>query len=160
MFLRIEKVPETNLIGKNCLMSYAENKTFALWQGFMKERKTITNTLSSELISLQIFPKNFDGFAHTPFTKWACTAVTDFNNVPESMETLILTEGLYAVFLHKGLPQDFAKTVDFIFKTWLPNSEYQLDNRPHFELLGEKYSNHSPLSEEEVFIPICLLENL
>ncbi|MEP1984886.1 MAG: GyrI-like domain-containing protein, partial [Maribacter dokdonensis] len=37
---------------------------------------------------------------------------------------------------------------------WIPNSEYQLDGRPHFEVLGAKYKNNDPNSEEEVWIPI------
>ncbi len=36
----------------------------------------------------------------------------------------------------------------------LPNSEYELENRPHFEVLGEKYKNNDPNSEEEIWIPI------
>jgi AraC family transcriptional regulator len=46
------------------------------------------------------------------------------------------------------------KTFQYIFGTWLPNSEYVLDNRPHFEILGEKYKNDDPTSEEEIWIPI------
>ncbi len=62
--------------------------------------------------------------------------------------------GLYAVFIHKGDASTAPKTFEYIFGTWLPNSEYLLDNRPHFEILGEKYKNEDPNSEEEVWIPI------
>ena len=31
---------------------------------------------------------------------------------------------------------------------------YTLDDRPHFEILGEKYKNQDPDSEEELWIPI------
>ncbi|TQE66329.1 GyrI-like domain-containing protein [Leptospira noguchii] len=41
-----------------------------------------------------------------------------------------------------------------IFQEWLPNSGYKLEHRPHFELLGSKYKNNDPTSEEEVWIPI------
>jgi AraC family transcriptional regulator len=36
----------------------------------------------------------------------------------------------------------------------LPNSAYALDDRAHFEVLGEKYKNNDPSSEEEIWIPI------
>jgi AraC family transcriptional regulator len=36
------------------------------------------------------------------------------------------------------------------------DSAYDLDNRPHFEILGEKYKNESPDSEEELWIPVKL----
>ena len=70
------------------------------------------------------------------------------------METYILPGGLYAVFLHKGAATTGPKTFQYIFGTWLPESDYSLDIRPHFEILGEKYKNDDPDSEEEIWIPI------
>lgn len=64
----------------------------------------------------------------------------------------MLTGGLYAVFIHKGGPNTFPKTFQYIFRTWLPASDYTVDNRAHFEILGEKYKNEDPNSEEEVYI--------
>jgi AraC family transcriptional regulator len=61
---------------------------------------------------------------------------------------------LYAVFIHQGPPQAFVKTFQHIFYSWLPNSPYDVDQREHFECLGEKYKNNAPDSEEEVWIPI------
>ena len=49
---------------------------------------------------------------------------------------------------------EFSKTMQHIFTRWLPESNYRLDNRPHFEVLGERYKNNDPNSEEEVWIPI------
>ena len=69
------------------------------------------------------------------------------------MEAFILTGGLYAVFDYKGLNTDHS-IYQYIFGTWLPNSDYVLDNRPHFEILGDKYKNNDPTSEEEIWIPI------
>jgi AraC family transcriptional regulator len=70
------------------------------------------------------------------------------------MESFTLTGGLYAVFIHKGAASTGPKTFRYIFETRLPNSKYSIDNRPHFEILGEKYKNEDPDSEEEVWIPI------
>jgi AraC family transcriptional regulator len=70
------------------------------------------------------------------------------------METFTLTSGLYAVFQYKGTANEAAGTFQYILGTWLPNSEYTLDSRPHFEILGEKYKNNDPDSEEEIWIPI------
>jgi AraC family transcriptional regulator len=71
------------------------------------------------------------------------------------METYTLPGGLYAVFFYKGLNTD-TSIFEYIHRTWLPNSNYLLDNRPHFEILGEKYKNADPNSEEEIWIPIKL----
>jgi AraC family transcriptional regulator len=36
----------------------------------------------------------------------------------------------------------------------LPASGYELDDRPHFEILGERYKNNDPDSEEELWFPV------
>jgi AraC family transcriptional regulator len=69
------------------------------------------------------------------------------------LEVFVLTGGLYAVFDYKGSNKD--NTIfRYIYGEWLPNSEYILANRPHFEVLGDKYKNNDPFSEEEIWIPI------
>ncbi len=154
---RIETLPETKLIGMRMHMSLVDNKTSILWKNFMTNRKAIKNIAGSSLFSIQVYDSityftNFN--PKNPFTKWATAEVDSFNDIPEGMEQFILKEGLYAVFNHIGPASDFPKTAQYIYSVWLPNSEYELDNRPHFELLGEKYKNNAPDSEEEVWIPI------
>jgi AraC family transcriptional regulator len=137
-------------------MSLVDNKTFELWRSFMPHRKSIRKALSSNLISLQTYdPVYFEQFdPRRPFTKWAAVEVDDFDHIPEGMETFTLPGGQYAVFHHRGPASAGGATFQYIFKTWLPYSEYVLDNRAHFEVLGEKYKNNEPDSEEEVWIPV------
>ena len=148
---------EKKLIGKQIKMSLADNKTFELWRGFMPRRKEISNNLTNDLFSMQVYDKSYDfqdfDFEAT-FVKWAAIEVADFDAVPDEMESYILDEGLYAVFNYKGVASQGAKMFQYIFGTWLPASDYLLDNRPHFEILGEKYKNEDPDSEEEIWIPI------
>jgi AraC family transcriptional regulator len=80
--------------------------------------------------------------------------VTDFKSIPDGMQQLIVQEGLYAVFNHEGDAVKARETFGYIFGVWLPNSEYELDNRPHFEILGAKCKNNAPDSEEEIWIPV------
>jgi AraC family transcriptional regulator len=156
MYLRIETIQEKKLIGKQLKMSFSNDKTRELWQSFMPKRKEILNNLSSDLHSLQIYDEGFfDKFnPNTEFEKWALLEVSDFNNIPENMEVFNLQGGLYAVFLHKNATSTPEKTFGYIYKTWIPNSEYELDNRPHFEVLGYNYKNNDISSEEEIYIPI------
>jgi AraC family transcriptional regulator len=152
---RIEILNEKKLVGKSVKMSFANNKTAELWRSFMPRRREITNNVTVELISLQIYkPSHFEKFdPNNEFTKWALVEVTDFNNVPAEMETFLLIGGLYAVFHYKGSSSDMS-IFQYIFTNWLPNSDYLLDDRPNFEVLGEKYKNEDPNSEEEIWIPI------
>jgi AraC family transcriptional regulator len=154
---RIESLQEKKLVGIRSTMSFANNQTFKLWQSFMPRRNEIKNKISSDFFSIQIFPSNFKFTTpelNAMFEKWAAIEVTDFEVVPAEMETLVLNNGLYAVFDYKGLSTDNS-IFRYIFGTWLPRSEtYLLDDRPHFEVLGEKYKNNDPDSEEEIWIPI------
>jgi len=152
---RIEQLSPKNLVGKHLHMSLANNRTAELWQSFMVDRKNIRNTIGTDLYSLQVYEPTLDFKEfnlHTEFEKYALIEVSDFNHIPEGMEAFTLEAGLYAVFIHRGL--NFQPTFQQIFYEWLPASDFVLDARPHFELLGEKYKNHSPDSEEEVWVPV------
>jgi AraC family transcriptional regulator len=153
---RIETIDEKKLVGKKLIMSYANYIIGQLWGSFMPRRKEITNNVSSDLISMVVYkPNHFVNFnPENEFVRWAAVEVKDFDNIPNEMEAYILSNGLYAVFQYKGLSSGSAAFYQYIYSDWLPNSEYQLDNRPHFEILGEKYKNDDPTSEEEVWIPI------
>ena len=153
----IEILTEKKLIGKMIEMSLAENRTFELWKSFMSRRKEITNSIGTDLYSIQVYNKSFDlsDFnMDTRVEKWAVTEVEDFNNIPEGMSPYTLPGGLYAVFTYKGNPNEFHATFDYIFKTWLPASRYLPDDRPHFEIMGEKYKNNDPESEETIWVPV------
>ena len=153
---RIETLNEKKLVGKRMTMSYADYRIGQLWGSFMPRRKEIINNVDNDLISLVVYkPTHFADFKPTnEFERWATVEVTSFDNVPNEMETYTLSSGLYAVFLYKGTTTDISSFYQNIFTVWIPNSAYTLDDRAHFEVLGEKYKNNDPSSEEEIWIPI------
>lgn len=152
---RIVTLKEKKLVGKRLVMSLSDNKTGELWRSFMPRRKEISNNLTSDLISMSLYkPSYFADFKlSNEFEKWAAVEVSDFDRVPNYMEAIALPAGLYAVFNYKGSSSDDG-IFQFIFGVWLPKSAYLLDDRPHFEVLGERYKNADPDSEEEIWIPI------
>jgi AraC family transcriptional regulator len=152
----IKLLVSKKLIGKRITMSLFDNKTGNLWRNFMPRRAEIKNNLSTDLISMQVYDAPLRvGDLHQNFEKWAAVEVSDFSEIPNEMVSFDLEAGLYAVFYYKGLNTDIAVFI-YIFGTWLPNSDYDLDDRPHFEILGKKYKNNDPDSEEEIWIPIKL----
>ena len=153
---RIETITCKKLVGKRKTTSFADDKTGELWKSFMQQWREIPNNINQELISMQVYPPKFftDFHPTTPFEKWAAVEVTDFNPVPEGMETYILPEGLYLIFIYRGKASDAAPFFQYILGEWLPQSDYRLDDRPHFEILEEKYKNDSSDSEEEIWIPV------
>ena len=155
MIPRIETISAKKLVGKRLMMSFADYRVGELWRSFMPLRKAISNNLANDLISMAVYkPFHFEDFKPTnEFEKWAAVEVSDFSDIPSEMETFVLPGGLYAVFDYKGLNTDPA-VFRYIHGVWLPASEYVLDERPHFEVLGENYRNNDPASEEEIWIPI------
>jgi AraC family transcriptional regulator len=162
-FARKDMLPEIinltskKLIGMHLDMCLAENKTAALWQRFMPRRKEIVRAVGNDLYALQVYPASFDFKIFSPievFEKWATVEVSDYEVIPHGMEAYPLIGGLYAVFHYKGLSTD-TDIFQYIYGEWLPQSTvYVLDNRPHFEVLGEKYKNNDSDSEEDIWIPI------
>jgi AraC family transcriptional regulator len=154
----IKTISEKKLIGMHISMSLAENKTSGLWRSFMPRRKEIKSNLTSELFSMRVYDASYDfknfNF-HAAFEKWAAIEVKDLDEIPDGMKAFLLPAGSYAVFHYKGLNTN-TRIFEYIFGTWLPTSEYILDNRPHFEILGDKYKNNDPDSEEEIWVPVKL----
>ena len=153
----IKKCTKTLLAGHSILMSLSDNRTLELWKGFMPQRKNIMNVVGTSLYSVQVFPAEFDFCNFHPgaiFEKWAAVAVKDIDDLPAGMKPLCISEGLYAVFQYKGSSSEGPTVFRYIFSEWLPASGYQVDARPHFEILGEKYRNNDPESEEEIWIPV------
>ena len=156
---KIVTLEEKKLIGISIEMSLVDNKTGQLWGQFGPRIKDIKNRVSSDKISMQIYPNDYyQNFSPAKsFTKWATVEVAHYDNLAPEMETFTLSSGLYAVFNYKGSSNDNS-IYQYIFQLWIPKSKYLVDNRPHFEVLGEKYKNNDPTSEEEIWIPIKLKE--
>ena len=151
----IQNLAPKKLIGLSLSMSVAQNQTGKLWSQFSPRIKEISNRVTEEKISLQIYPPSyFTRFNPSiEFTKWALVETNTLNDIPEGLQPFLLEGGLYAVFVYRGSSAD-SSIFQYIFGEWLPNSQYQLDDRPHFEILGPNYKNNDPNSEEEIWIPI------
>jgi AraC family transcriptional regulator len=155
---RIITIAQKQLIGQSLEMSLVDDKTQELFSSFMPQKKDITNTLSTDVFEILIYPSNyFKPFnPNNRFTKWAAVEVKTFDKCTEQLETFTLNSGLYAVFTYKGLGKNIGEFMQGLFMNWLPNSPYDLDDRPHFNVLGAAYKNNHPSSEEDIYIPIKL----
>lgn len=159
MIPKIVVLEERKLVGKKMKMTLASNKTFELWSSFMPKKKEVQHTVSSDMYSMQVYDDDFkmeDFNPTTEFVKWAAVEVASYETQSQEFETYTLPKGTYAVFVHKGPASTFQKTFHEIFNVWLPNSNFKLDKRPHFELLKPGYRPDDPNAEEEVWIPISI----
>ena len=153
---RIEQLNPKKLIGMHMTMSLAENKTAALWRSFMPRRNEVVGRTSTDYISMQVYGASLASpFSPTTmFEKWAVVEVESFDNIPEGMEAYSLSGGEYAVFIHEGPAHRAPQTMGYIFGKWIPESDYEVDEREHFEVLPEGYDPLDENAREEVWIPI------
>lgn len=149
----IKNIEERKLVGMFMPMSIIENKTFELFSAFMPKRKSIKNNTGAIIYDLIIYPTNyFQSFnPASVFRKGAMIEVSEHNMIPEGMVAFTLVSGEYAVFSQKGKAND-SSFIEAIFTKWLPVSKFELDDRPHFDILTE----NSKGKEEEIWIPIKL----
>ncbi len=155
---KLIELEERKLVGIKINTSLSESNTTDLWKTFMNQIDQITDRKNKLYYSVQIYPKGINLDAFTPITvfeKWAAVEVNSFDSIPEGMDELTIDFGKYAVFRHKGIATDFFRTSQYIFGTWLPSSDYKLQDRPHFEIMGTDYNGPDDQdSEEDVYIPI------
>jgi len=158
---RLETLKEMKLIGMHLSMSLLNNRTSDLWGSFSPRIQEIKNRPTMDRISLQKYNASyFTQFDPAgSFEKWAAVEVSSLELIPSGMQPLIIPGGLYAVFDYKGSSED-PGIFQYIYRSWIPNSCYQIAQRPHFEVLGEKYRNNDPNSEEEIWIPIESIQSI
>ena len=153
---RIEIFPQTRLIGQKTRMSLVDNRTRELWQSFRSRQAEIQGVAGPELYSIEQYPSDYHQHFNPQreYVKWAAIRVDEGSEAPDGMEVLHIPAGKYAVFHYKGLPSQASSTYQYIYGSWVPQSDFALDHRPHFAIMGDKYLGEHPDSEEDLWIPI------
>tara|TARA_R100001377_G_C3165449_1_gene101153 strand:- start:303 stop:839 length:537 start_codon:yes stop_codon:yes gene_type:complete len=146
------------IIGKKAQLSFITNGagTGNLARQFMPRLNEISNRVGTYSFSIQNY-KSFNLKTMTPetlFEKWVGVEVSNIDSIPENMETLIIQGGDFLVFPFQGSVDEFVTFWQKLHTEWLPNSNYQLDNRPHFEKLPAGYNPMRDDNQEAIWIPI------
>jgi len=157
---RLETLPPTPLVGMRARMTLAAEESPELWRRFMPRRHEIPGRVEGHSISMAVRdpasgpdPSGLLS-ADTPLHRWAAVEVHQAGEVPPGMEFHLRSGGLYAVFLYRGPASDASRLWGHIFGTWLPGSDFELDDREHFEVLPDGYRPDDPAAQEEVWIPV------
>ncbi|MCF8340234.1 MAG: GyrI-like domain-containing protein [Chitinophagaceae bacterium] len=155
----VKQMPDKLIVGRRIATSSAQYNPFELWSKFMPKRKEILNTISPELFSVQVFQENT--FSSTTFNEntlfemWAAVEVSKIEQIPTELESTIIVGGAFVTFILKGEQPTLTEHYNYIINDWLPKEGYRIDNRAHFQVMGDKYKRNDPNSEEEVWIPIA-----
>ena len=152
---KIKTIEKFTAVGLKTRTALSQEAIVSLWRSFMPKLKTIQGRIDSDLIALQDYRRSDPKDPTSAFDMWALTKVRVGTTAPTSLQMLDVSGGLYAIFLLKG--HDVTGLMDEIMNEWLPTSDYMLDNsRPHFQVMGDKYKNNQPDSEEDFYIPLAV----
>ena len=157
----IKEIEEIKIIGmeKTTTLKTSYIDIPKLWEEFCKRLCEIENIKNDKAFYEVRKPDlNFDmnDFTETTeFTEIAGIEVSDVTNVPDGMVNIVIPDGKYAVFTHKGFAKDLRQTYEYIWGTWLPNSDYEADLKYDFELYGERFKGpDNKESEIDIYIPV------
>ncbi|MEH6348116.1 MAG: AraC family transcriptional regulator [Bermanella sp.] len=144
--------PATKLVGIAKQYNNNELDLVQLWSAFKPYRNNIANQVGDNAFGI------YEGYEENDNEvnfSYVCTvAVSNFEDVPEGMETREIPEQMYAKFTHKGPVANIDQTLKHIWGSWLPKSNYQYIEKPDFELYQSGFNNSDPKNELYLHIPI------
>lgn len=146
---KIVTKPSFNVVGFKYRGKNEKNEIPDLWQKFNKRFGELKHILEEEVAyGVQ------DNFDHDSgeFDYVAGIAVSSNDNQPADAVYWEIPEQTYAVFT-TTLPA-VRMTFDNIYSKWLPNSGYQRQPGPEFELYDEEFNSKDPSSQFYIYIPI------
>lgn len=138
--------------------SFAENPFWEinkLWDKFNEREDEIPNIKGNYALGV-CMPKHDDLPVKEgdSFVYIAGRPVSSLDEVPEGMVAVKIPSRKYAKFTHKGPLTNLPHTVNYIWGTWLPKSEYKHANSPDFELYDERFDVKTLSGEIDIFVPI------
>lgn len=146
---------EIRLAGIRGTTKLSDNQLPGLWERLQKLQKEVTDggCIGYGVCETQQTTYTKDG--DMEFSVIVGSPVSCYKDSPPVLVEKTLSAGRYAVFTHRGTFANLIKTYQYIFGTWLSQTEEELDNREDFEVYEhEVVSIDDPDNEVKIFIPI------
>lgn len=155
---KIVDLPEFKVIGvrKTVTLKTAGPEIAKQWKEFNPSVKEIPNKVGDrEAYGICEYVDFADFTEETPYNELVSVGVTSLEKIPEGMTGKVIPACKYAVFTHKGKTDTLMQTYDYIYKTWLLNSGYDLARHDDFELYDYRFIGvNDPESELDIYIPV------
>ncbi len=147
------EIPQLLIVGVQCLASKENGLCPKMWEVFGSLAKEgLEMKQPATWFGVETYTKEFQ-----TEQKWFYLAGVEVNSlekIPPTMVGKIVPAARYAVFEHKGvLPGEIGKTFDYVYREWLPKSDFVQAGPWDLERYGPKFLG--PLNPESV-MEICL----
>ena len=156
---RFETKPEFSVLGMASYYTMSTaNEIPKLWDDFIPAINNIEHKIGNHCYGVCDMPKDLPEGSDFRYT--ACVEIEKKSkSIHEGMVVQIIPANDYVVFTHKGPISKINKTYDYIYKEWLPKSEYSTKPFIDFEFYGEKFNSENPMDENsEVDIFVTLIK--
>lgn len=153
---KIIKKESIKLIGKRGSYTLEKNNIPGLWNQFFKQMNRISSIADGGTYGVSIYKEENDIINIEDdfnFDYLVGFQVESLDLIPKGMVGYEIPAMDFAVFTHRGLIKDLQDTYDYIYRTWLPSSEYYFVYAEHFEYRKADFKD-SKDSETYIYIPI------
>lgn len=126
-----------------------------LWHNFIQQIGNIPNKTNQATLGLvEMLPASEPKSDPAEMFYLAVAPVSTFDGIPANFLKRTLPAGRYAKFTHVGKLDGLGKTMNFIYREWLPASVEKLRNAPHVEWYDGRFDPMSDRSEFDILLPI------
>ncbi|PPA91232.1 GyrI-like domain-containing protein [Brevibacillus laterosporus] len=139
---------ERLVIGVKEINNLHENQFKQIWERYFQREREIANKqmICNPEVRYGICTAEVPLSLHhltelTTFYGIAAIEVKEIVEVPEGMVAHTIQPGEYAVFRHQGPGSELRSTYDYIWGTWFPSVDFELDARDNFEVYGAEFTH-------------------
>ncbi len=144
---------ESSFIGFSTETSLVQDRTALVFKQLMIWRKGSVKYRNQPAYDIKIYPQGyFTAFNPSrPFEKWAALKQVD-QSIIGDLQPYTLEGGSYLCFTSEGRVS--AQFFQELYSSWLPQSRYELDSRPHFDKIWPEPAQRGRVLKEEIYIPV------
>jgi AraC family transcriptional regulator len=123
------------------------------WTNLIERQTEVQNRKPNTFYGLTVSQSGH--FTENTLDYIAGVPVTTLSQLPSDMVSYKFPEQLVAMFdVYSGVEDTVAKTVDYIYGYWLPNSPYTRGNGNDYELFENVSNFEDPKLQSKYVIPI------
>ncbi|MFV1984058.1 MAG: GyrI-like domain-containing protein, partial [Thiohalomonadales bacterium] len=141
---------KTNFYSVDSEKNNIADKLPPLWDAFLARVNEIENRVNEKAYG--VIQQTTEKTDHLEY--YAAIEVSTPGNFPDDMEHITIPSSRYAIFTHKGNVTQINNTVNYIYSSWLLQSDRQHSYAADLEIYDQRYIADSDESIMEYAIPI------
>lgn len=145
-----------SIIGVELITTLSDEKDFGeipkFWEKVMSDG--LIDTIPNKKFPDTILGVSMNFKADGAFSYVIGVEVLGSDNIPEGMICSTIPAANYAVFTaHGQIPKSIQDTSNYIYKEWLPNSDYKRAETAEFELYDDRCQRGED-AEVDIYLPV------